>query len=110
MSIFSNIKKLAGFKSATAGNKKTYSMEDLLHLIANSRDKEEIKIAVATYLAIAKVSLENGKEENAKTLIVGIMGLVNNRKDDVFNLEDVWGMIVNGGLKDAANKMLGTQL
>lgn len=118
MSIFTKISNMFESKSKTKQtqtltvnmNNKTYDVPALVSVIQNSKDKEEIRVAVAVFLAMASVLLKKGKEQEVKDLILLTMNVVNSRKDDIFNLEDVWKVIVNVGLKDFANKVLGTQL
>jgi hypothetical protein len=115
MSIFKRIKDGLGFKSQNAGNKnesgkKTHDIASLVALIGTSKDKQEIKIAVAIILVMAKALLDKGKDAEAKGLILGVMNLINNRNDDVFGLDDAWEIITKGGLRDFTNKLLGTQL
>ena len=70
MSIFTKISNMFGSQSKNTGqskeltvkmNNKTYDVPALASVIQNSKDKDEIRVAVAFFLALAATSLKNGK-------------------------------------------------
>ena len=116
MSIFSKTKNLFGSKpKSNAGiqfeiNGKQHDLASLAAAIQNSQDKNEVLVAVTVYLAFAKKLLEEGKEQNARDILLGVLNLINGRKDNVLGLEDAWEIITKIKLNDFANRVLGTQL